>query len=126
MWAAHIILAAERADQLSQKQPLAKVVAESLGKEGFDPRVVDSFQRAEYESSQNRVQMKLYAVRMEAGMFLVVAKQDATGGRALTLASGYALSGGKWSTAANAVNLLWITSDGSGTALDVVIAQRGV
>lgn len=61
----------------------------------------------------------------KAGMFLVVAKQDATGGHALTLASGYALAGGEWSAAANAVNLLWVTSDGSGTALDVVIAQRG-
>ncbi len=62
----------------------------------------------------------------KAGMFLVVAKQDATGGRALTLAPGYALAGGRWSTAANAVNLLWCTSDGSGDVLDVVIAQRGV
>ena len=65
------------------------------------------------------------ALAGKAGMFLVVLRQDATGGRTLTLASGYKLAGGSWSTAANAVNLLWVTSDGSGTALDVVIAQRG-
>ncbi len=61
----------------------------------------------------------------KAGMFMVVAKQDATGGRILTLASGYKLASGAWSTDPGAVNLLWVTSDGSGTALDVVISQRG-
>lgn len=61
----------------------------------------------------------------KAGMFMVVAKQDATGGRTLTLASGYQLASGDWSTEANAVNLLWVSSDGSGTVLDVVISQRG-
>ncbi|EPY01344.1 hypothetical protein [Magnetospirillum fulvum] len=61
----------------------------------------------------------------KAGMFLVVLKQDATGGRTLTLAPGYRVAGGSWSTTAGAVNLLWVTSDGSGAALDVVISQRG-
>jgi len=61
----------------------------------------------------------------KAGMFLVVAKQDATGGRTLTLSSGYKLAGGNWSAKAGATNLLWVTSDGSGDVLDVVIAQRG-
>lgn len=61
----------------------------------------------------------------KAGMFLVVVKQDATGGRTLTLASGYKLAGGSWSAKADATNLLWVTSDGSGDVLDVVIAQRG-
>ncbi|MBX9633412.1 MAG: phage tail protein [Magnetospirillum sp.] len=65
------------------------------------------------------------ALAGKAGMMLVVAIQDAAGGRTLTLASGYKLAAGEWSTTANAVNLLWITSDGSGTALDVVISQRG-
>jgi len=65
------------------------------------------------------------ALAGRAGMMLVVIAQDATGGRTLTLASGYKLAAGSWSTAANAVNLLWITSDGTGTALDVVISQRG-
>ena len=46
-------------------------MAEALGKEGFDPRVVDSFQRAEFDSSQHRVQTKLYPARLEPGMFLV-------------------------------------------------------
>ncbi|MEY4544497.1 MAG: hypothetical protein RL685_692 [Pseudomonadota bacterium] len=79
LWAAHIILAAERADQLSQKQPLAKVVTEALGKEGFDPRVVDSFSRAEFESAQNRVLAKLYAVKCEVGMFLVEDARSSVG-----------------------------------------------
>lgn len=60
-----------------------------------------------------------------AGMMLVVITQDATGGRTLTLAPGYRVAGGSWSTTAGAVNLLWVTSDGSGAALDVVISQRG-
>ncbi len=79
LWATHIILAAERADQLSRKQPLAKVVAEQLGKEGFDPRVVDSFLRAEFESAQNRVEAKLFAARLEVGMFLVQDARSAAG-----------------------------------------------
>jgi hypothetical protein len=60
-----------------------------------------------------------------AGMFLVELTQDATGGRNLTLASGYHLTGGAWSLEPDAVNILWITSDGGGAALDVVIGQRG-
>lgn len=62
----------------------------------------------------------------KAGMFLVVAKQEGTSGRTLTLASGYKLVGGSWSAKAGATNLLWVTSDGAGDVLDVVIAQRGV
>lgn len=61
----------------------------------------------------------------KAGMFLVVVAQDAVGGRLLTLAEGYVVASGKWSAEANAVNLLWITSDGSGNVLDVVVARRG-
>lgn len=60
-----------------------------------------------------------------AGMMLVVVTQDATGERVLELAPGYHVASTDWSTAADAVNLLWITSDGSGTALDVVISKRG-
>lgn len=59
-----------------------------------------------------------------AGMALIVATQDAVGGHALTLAGGYKLAAGKWSTLPNAVNLLWLTMDG-GAVIDVVIAQRG-
>ncbi|MEW5727710.1 MAG: hypothetical protein AB1918_07785 [Pseudomonadota bacterium] len=61
----------------------------------------------------------------KAGMVLVVATQDGVGGHALTLAAGYRLASGAWDTTAGAVNLLWVTSDGGGAALDVVIAQRG-
>jgi hypothetical protein len=61
----------------------------------------------------------------KAGMILVIATQDGAGGHALTTAAGYHAAAGSWSTEANAVNLIWITSDGGGAALDVVIAQRG-
>jgi hypothetical protein len=61
----------------------------------------------------------------KAGMMLLIATQDAVGGHALATAAGYHPAAGEWSTEADAVNLIWITSDGSGTALDVVIAQRG-
>jgi hypothetical protein len=58
------------------------------------------------------------------GMFILYATQDATGGRTLTLASGYEIASGAWDTTADAVNILWGTCDGSGT-IDLVIGQRG-
>lgn len=61
-----------------------------------------------------------------AGMALLYLRQDATGGRALTLAAGYRLCSGSWSTDPEAINILWLTSEAAGaTVLDVVIAQRG-
>jgi CheY-like chemotaxis protein len=71
LWAAHVILAAQRADQLSHKQPLAKVVAESLAAEGFDARVVEPFAQVELETSQSRRQLKLSANELKMGMYLV-------------------------------------------------------
>ena len=61
----------------------------------------------------------------KAGMFMVIAVQDATGGHALATAAGYHPAGGEWSTEPDAVNLLWVTLDGSGTDFDIVIGQRG-
>jgi len=59
-----------------------------------------------------------------AGMAIVYAAQDATGGHALTLGAGYRVQAGTWSTDANAVNVLYLTMDG-GAAIDVTISQRG-
>jgi hypothetical protein len=71
LWAAHIVLAAERADQLSHKQPVARVVAEGLAAEHFDPRVVEPFAQVELETGQSRRQLKLSASELKMGMFLV-------------------------------------------------------
>lgn len=59
-----------------------------------------------------------------AGMALLVLRQDATGGRVLTLGSGYRVAAGSFSKAPGAVNLLWLTLAGDGV-VDVVMAQRG-
>ena len=60
-----------------------------------------------------------------AGMWLIYATQDATG-RNLSLASGYRLCGGEWSTNANQVNLIFVAAQSAAPAvLDVWIAQRG-
>lgn len=61
----------------------------------------------------------------KAGMMVVFAVQDEVGGHELTTAAGYHATGGEWATAAGAVNILWLTTDGSGTDIDVVISQRG-
>jgi len=71
LWAAHILLAAERADQLSHKQPVAKLVAEALVAERFDPRVAEPFAQVELETLENRTQLKLSANELKMGMFLV-------------------------------------------------------
>jgi len=71
LWAAHIVLAAERADALSHKQPVARVLAEALAAEGFDPRVVELFAQAEFETQDNRKQLKVTANELKTGMFLV-------------------------------------------------------
>jgi hypothetical protein len=61
----------------------------------------------------------------KAGMFSIVATQDETGTHAMVTDEIYHLASGAWTLTANTVNLMWITLDGSGTALDAVIAQRG-
>jgi CheY-like chemotaxis protein len=71
LWAAHIVLAAERADQLSHKQPVARVIADALAAEGFDKRVTEPFAQAEFERLENRRQLKLSAQELKTGMFLV-------------------------------------------------------
>jgi CheY-like chemotaxis protein len=71
LWAAHIVLAAERADQLSHKQPVARIIADALAAEGFDKRVSEPFAQAEFERLENRKQLKLMAQELKTGMFLV-------------------------------------------------------
>ena len=65
------MLAAERADQLSYKQPLARAVADGLTAAGFDPRVVAPFAQAEFENAEQRKQQKISASDLKMGMFLI-------------------------------------------------------
>lgn len=59
------------------------------------------------------------------GMFIIEAAQDATGGHGLTLAAGYRVMQGAWSTDPGATNILWCTIGAGGGVIDVVIGQRG-
>jgi len=61
----------------------------------------------------------------KAGGMRIYATQNAAGGHGLTLAAGYRLLAGEWSTQADAVNILWVESNGQGDVLDVSINQRG-
>jgi CheY-like chemotaxis protein len=70
-WAAHIVLAAERADQLSHQRPVPRVIADTLVAEGFDKRVAEPFAQAEFETLQDRKQLRLSAQELKMGMFLV-------------------------------------------------------
>lgn len=86
LWAAHIVLAAERADQLSHTQPVARVVAEMLSAEGkFDPRVIELLGQVEFASAENRQQLKLSASELKMGMFLV---EDARSKAGMVMARG--------------------------------------
>jgi len=86
LWAAHIVLAAERADQLSHAQPVARVVAEMLTAEAkFDPRVIELLGQVEFQSAENRQQLKLSANELKMGMFLV---EDARSKAGMVMARG--------------------------------------
>ncbi len=61
----------------------------------------------------------------KAGGARIYATQNAAGGHGLTLAAGYRLVAGSWDTTADAVNILYIESNGAGDILDVTIVQRG-
>jgi CheY-like chemotaxis protein len=71
LWAAHVVLAAERADQLSHKLSGAKLVAEALAAEHFEACVVEPFALAEFDTLQSRKHLKLNASELKMGMFLV-------------------------------------------------------
>src|SRR4029453_6626806 len=62
---------AERADQLSHKQPMARAVADALTAAGFDPRVAQPFADVVFENAESRTQIKISAYELKVGMFLV-------------------------------------------------------
>jgi CheY-like chemotaxis protein len=86
LWAVHVVLAAERADQLSFAQPVARVVAEMLAAEAkFDPRVIELLGQVEFHSAENRQLLKLSANELKMGMFLV---EDARSKAGMVMARG--------------------------------------
>ena len=78
-WAAHIILAAERADQLSHSLPLPRLIAESLKAEKYNPIVIEALGRAEFQSLEQRQIIKITARELKTGMFLIEDAQSHAG-----------------------------------------------
>jgi CheY-like chemotaxis protein len=70
-WAVHVILAAERADQLSYKHPSPRLIVEGLKSEKFDSTVIESLGRAEFHSLSRRKTVQITARQLEPGMFLL-------------------------------------------------------
>jgi hypothetical protein len=85
LWAAHLIMAAERADQLSHSHPIARGVAEILKAERFNPIIVEAVARAKLELSRERRLVKVTARELEPGMFLV---EDASSKAGVLMAKG--------------------------------------
>lgn len=70
-WAAHMILAAERADQLSHGQPLARAIADVLASERFDAVIVEAVAKARFHVAGERKIVKVSARELKTDMFLV-------------------------------------------------------
>jgi hypothetical protein len=70
-WAVHVILAAERADQLSYRHPSPRLIVEGLKSDKFDPTVIESLGRAEFHSLSRRKTIQITARQLEPGMFLL-------------------------------------------------------
>ncbi|HVZ34494.1 MAG TPA: HD domain-containing phosphohydrolase, partial [Polyangiaceae bacterium] len=82
-WAAHVIKAAERADQLSQAKSAKSVIAEILKGEHFDPRVTASFAGVKFGNDEERRVIKIKANELKTGMLLV---EDARSGAGVLMA----------------------------------------
>lgn len=78
-WAAHVILAAQRADELSFGHPLQRLIVEALKAENFNPVVIEALGRAEYYALQQRKNVALSAKQLETGMFLLEDAQSLSG-----------------------------------------------
>jgi CheY-like chemotaxis protein len=70
-WAVHVILAAERADQLSFGHPVPRLIADLLKAEKYNRVVVEALARANFPSLEQRKTIKLTAKELEPGMFLI-------------------------------------------------------
>jgi CheY-like chemotaxis protein len=85
VWAIHIILAAERADQLSYGHPSARLIVDALKSEKFNRAVIEALSRAEFQSLQARKIVQLAARDLEPGMFLL---EDAVSPAGMMVAKG--------------------------------------
>jgi FixJ family two-component response regulator len=84
-WAVHIIQVAERADQLSHSQPLARFIADALKAERFDAIVIEAVARADFQAVDKRKITKLNAHELKPGMFLI---EDARSTAGVLMAKG--------------------------------------
>jgi hypothetical protein len=85
LWGAHLIMAAERADQLSHAQPVSRAVADILRAERFNPIIAEAVARSKLELASERKLIKVMARELEPGMFLV---EDACSKAGVLMAKG--------------------------------------
>lgn len=70
-WALHVILAAQRADELSFGHPSQRYIAEALKAEKYHPAVIEALARADYYALEQRKTISIGAKKLEPGMFLL-------------------------------------------------------
>jgi CheY-like chemotaxis protein len=85
LWAAHIILACERADQIRHTHPLPRAVADILNAEHFSRIITEGIGRAEFHGTEQRKVIKIQAHQLEPGMFLI---EDARSVAGMLMAKG--------------------------------------
>jgi CheY-like chemotaxis protein len=83
-WAAHIILSAIRADQLSHTQPLAGLVADTLLSESYNPMIIEAIREASFHQQKRQI-AKVTAQELKTGMFLM---EDALSNAGVLMAKG--------------------------------------
>jgi FixJ family two-component response regulator len=70
-WALHVILAAQRADELSFGHPMQRLIMDALKAEKYHAAVIEALGRAEYYALQLRKTISIGAKKLEPGMFLL-------------------------------------------------------
>ena len=83
-WAAHIILSAVRADQLSHTQPVARLVADMMLSESYDPLITEAIREADFHQQKRQI-VKVTAQELKTGMFLM---EDALSNAGVLMAKG--------------------------------------
>lgn len=83
-WAAHIILSAIRADQLSHTQPIATLLADVLLGESYDPLVIEAIRDSSFHQQKRQI-IKVTAQELKTGMFLI---EDALSNAGVLMAKG--------------------------------------
>jgi hypothetical protein len=81
----HVILAAERADELSHTIPVQHAMIEAMVKEKFNTIVLAALGRVEFLGREQRKQITIAARDIEPGMFLV---EDAVSHTGVLMAKG--------------------------------------